>query len=109
MSVKGADMDIQEFVRESLVQVAMGIVEANKVLKEKTNADHHYFKMEASVRSDGRKGVEFDIAIVARQEAGGGIKLNIPFIALGGDASGKTASENVSRMKFNVAAEYDFA
>lgn len=104
-------MDIQEFIRESLVQIAVGIKEANTTLKEKTGMKHQHFKMEASVRAEGRRGVEFDIAVVAREEVGakGGAKLGIPLISIGGDVGTKTSSENVSRMKFNVAVDFDFS
>lgn len=56
-------MDIREFVKEALVQIASGIKDANIVLKEQTGADHRHFTIEASVRAEGRRGVEFDIVM----------------------------------------------
>jgi hypothetical protein len=104
-------MDIQEFVKESLVQIAFGIKGANKTLNEETNSDNKYFMLEASAHAEKRRGIEFDIAVVAKEESGaqGGAKLNIPLMAIGGDVGGKSSSENVSRVKFNVAMEWNLS
>ena len=63
-------MDIREFVKESLVQIATGVKEANTALKESTKQSHTYFTIEASVRAEGRRGVEFDIAVAVKEESG---------------------------------------
>jgi hypothetical protein len=102
-------MDLREFVRDSLVQIQMGVVDAiqahmaevgsvgviNPVWGEDAN----------SIGAEHIQKVEFDVAVTVSSKAEGGAKAGIRiFSALEAGAEGKKTAEEslVSRIRFSV-------
>lgn len=115
-------MDLKEFVRESLVQISQGIIEANEQLKD-TKASVNPGGVQAystEAKAFGRineafdhKGavvhlVRFDVALHAEtgNEAGGGLKLSIASFGLGTDRKKTATDSSESRIQFDIPMAY---
>lgn len=117
-------MDLKEFVKESIVQIAQGIDEANKELEESsamvnpihvvanTDSAQAYARTRkpSDINPDARivEKVEFDVAVVAETGEGGkvGAKLSIASIGIGGEGEKKSMNKSESRIKFTVPMVY---
>ena len=88
-------MDLQTFVRESLMQIMNGIREAQ------TQQGKHGVLINPK-RSTGWKinEVEFDIALTTAKKTQGGIK--VMAVVVGGEGERVTEQSFVSRVKFTV-------
>lgn len=112
-------MELKSFVKETLIQIVEGVKEAQDGVKE-TGAQinpkglftesNSVIKWLPERRASGswREGqvVEFDIAVGVseKDEAKGGVGIQIASIMIGVGISGKIEDENstVSRLKFSV-------
>ena len=113
-------MDLQTFIRETLVQVARGIEEAAEELKESgalinpenvANANQQGSvvygqivpKKDAIMRRHVQS-VTFDVAIAASEGTGtkGGIGVVVGAIALGSQGQSNASSSSTSRVQFSV-------
>jgi len=110
-------MELKEFVQQSLVQIARGIEEASKELKE-TNA--HINPKNVYVNADTRQNygrlvkgkdynpvvelVEFDVAVHASEgtEKSGEIGISVGSIGIGGGGKTQETSKSESRLKFRI-------
>lgn len=115
-------MDLKEFIRESLVQIARGIQEANDALKDtdaivNPNGIQAYpTEAKAYGRIDPRFKdtdslvhlVSFDVALHAETgtEAGGGLKLSIASVGIGANGKTKDSESTESRVKFEIPVKY---
>ncbi len=110
-------MELREFITETLMQIAEGIEDAQKRLKDKgSEAIINTNMTETDVGhlvTGGRRRpvelIEFDVAILASEgtEAKGGIGLTVASLLnleAGGKSSHSTGSE--SRIKFKVPMSY---
>ncbi len=94
-------MDLEEYVRETLLAIARGVVTAQK------DADYggHVGRVATSERTDAQGNaitmVSFDLATTSeeRGSVGGGIKV-VPFVAAKGDMSGSQVLAN--RIQFTL-------
>lgn len=113
-------MDLQVFVREALVQVTKGVIEADAALREVgglvnphgvyyggtpgTQQSHVSWDPEGKSRHLLAQVVEFDIAVYVSEEqtkgAGGGLRISI--LRAGGHVEAGTASGSESRLRFSV-------
>jgi hypothetical protein len=113
-------MELKSFVRETLVEIVKGVKEA----QEKTKASGALINPEGVITEsntkivkwlperrgsgDWREGqvVEFDVAVAVseKDEAKGGIGIQVASIMIGVGVSGKIEDENstISRLKFSV-------
>lgn len=115
-------MDLKEFIKESLVQIATGIEEANEKLKG-TNAivnpaSVQAFSTEAKAYgriNDAFKNdkalvelVEFDVAVQAESgtQTGGGLKIAIASIGLGAEGKSSDSHSSESRIRFKIPMVY---
>lgn len=115
-------MELKDFIKESLVQIADGINEANKSLED-SNAivnPKGILAYSESRKAYGRikedyidkeslvEIVEFDVAVQAESgtETGGGIKLSIASIGVGTNASSQNSKSTESRIKFQIPMIY---
>lgn len=121
MSDQGVrDMELQQFIEETLVQIAQGIVAANKAL-ESTGAIVsperliRSFADKAAGRSPTTKPgdppvhrVEFDVAVIVSSSSatsgGAGVKLAVVDLGTKGESGHKNTSE--SRIKFSIPMIY---
>lgn len=101
-------MQIEEFVSRALVQVARGITQANRELRDEVKQPElNVFSLSAGqVESEGR-GIEFDLAVVTRANAEGhaGTKWLLEVVGLDLKGSASSTSENTSRIRFRVSVD----
>lgn len=81
-------MEVKEFVKAILKEVTEAVIESKN---EKVN----FYLMQQS-----DKGIEFDLAVVSKNEGKG--KLGLEVWGLGGKAEGSVSNEVVNRIKFKV-------
>jgi hypothetical protein len=88
-------MDLKEFVKETLTQIADGLKESNEYIKENQNGFIHKDYM----------NVKFDVAVTTSEEdkTGLGGKLSVAnLISFGGKEENTNQNTNFSRVQFNV-------
>lgn len=102
-------MELEEFIKNSLVNIASGIRGANeelakregKTLGQNTSA---VFGMEPHNREKAYGYINFDVAVVANSEnsksGNGGIK--VASIGVGGEISDVTQHGHFSRIQFHI-------
>lgn len=101
-------MELQEFIKNTLVSIKNGIHDANlefakqegKTLGGDFGAQ---FVLETS-RDKAQNYITFDVAVTVNQESkksgGGGIKIAI--VSLGGEVGDIKSQEHISRIKFHI-------
>ena len=92
-------MNLQEFIQESLIQIARATVEANKTFK--TDG------LKASVNVDGLNHshkIDFDVAVTAETTGGssGHAGLKVLSFGLGGETSSEASHSMASRIHFSI-------
>ena len=103
-------MDLDEFVRESILQITSGLREANEALLTKNGkqpADRRYVFLKPGSDKERGTGLEFDVAVTTRSEmkgnAGAKVRLAVVDAEIGG--GGGSSKEAVSRIKFVVSVD----
>ncbi len=90
-------MNLQEFIEETLIQVAQATKNVSEQMKTSGLGD--------GVRDNQAIDVSFDIAVTVSNESSsevqGGVKV-LNAIVLGGEKGEATKSENVSRIKLQL-------
>lgn len=115
-------MDLKDFVKESIIQIAKGIEEANEQLKDSEAMVNPMYIITYSeeAQSYGRTSerdaeisnpdskivqkVDFDVAVVAevgKQGTAGG-KLSIASIGFGAEGKTESSNKSESRIKFSI-------
>jgi hypothetical protein len=110
-------MELQEFIQQTLVQIAKGISEANLKLADigATANPKNFSILPTAVHSHGyctpeSKGykyaqlIEFDVAVYALEgkEKSGGIGIAVASIGLGGKAKSESSTSSESHIKFSI-------
>ena len=109
-------MDLKDFIKETLIQIAKGINEANESLsainsqanpKDLTISERkHIYGLIKSEKNKDRPVhlVEFDVAVHATKdsETKGGIGIVVATIALGTQGKSAASQASESRIKFSV-------
>jgi hypothetical protein len=102
-------MDLREFVRDSLVQIQMGVqnaITAHMAEVGSVGVINPVWGNDANaISAEHIQKVEFDIAVTVSSKAEGGAKAGIKVFSVGEiSAGGKTGLEesSVSRIKFTV-------
>lgn len=92
-------MELKDFIKNSLIDIKEGVDSANEQLGKDKFAIESY--------QDGRRAVyiTFDVAVVASEESssGGGAKINIQVVDVGGKLEKTTKQEFVNRIEIPVA------
>ena len=104
-------MGLNTFVKETLLQIANAVAEANKELSVKTGiepeAQRSWFSLQMGGNNKGASGVHFDVAVTTQtSDEGGGsatLKLAVVGAILGGAT--KESAQAVSRVQFSVAVD----
>ena len=100
---EGTRMKLQEFVKESLLQVINGVKEANESLDDNRGSVNPAGRGPPNGRTVGGvplQDVEFDIAVLVSEgsDMGGGLTV----MGIGGKGSISETNSSVSRIKFQV-------
>jgi hypothetical protein len=119
-------MDLKDFVKESIVQIAKGIEEANSELSEsqamvnplyiRANSENAQVYGRTMQRDDGYaepdskvvEKVSFDVAVVAEsgEQGSAGAKLSIASIGFGVNGQTESSNKSESRIKFSIPVVY---
>ncbi len=102
-------MDLQEFIKNTLVNIKNGIHDANVEFAKQEGKElgkdfTSIFVMEPNNKDKGQGYITFDVAVTVSQEnnAKGGAGIKIAVANLGGDLSSTTSQENITRIKFHI-------
>src|SRR5438874_735775 len=96
-------MKLKDFIKTVLVEMDVGIKEAAEQTSKRV-----YLMTYAS--SGMYTGIDFDVAVIASEEAQGkaGAEISVVSVgSIGAKANAKIASEEVSRVKFTIVADFD--
>jgi hypothetical protein len=121
-------MNIQQFIKEAIVQIAKGIEDAEKELKQTaaivnpryvatSKAEAVYGYMISEKEKDREKyraavqTVEFDVAVYAAEstETRGGIGLMVGTIGLGTQGATEKGNRSESRIRFSIPVAFPFS
>ena len=115
-------MDLKDFIRESLVQIANGISEANihlvgtSAVVNPSNVQAYSTEAKAygrineafSAKEALVELVEFDVAVTTESgtQTGGGIKISVASIGVGAEGKSTGSQSRESRIKFQIPMIY---
>ena len=103
-------MDLQEFIKTTLVSIKNGLRDANVELAKQEGKElgkdfSSVFVMRPTNDEKAQSDVVFDVAVTVSQKddktGGGAIKIAVA--NLGGEMSKSTSQENVTRIKFHIS------
>ena len=99
-------MELREFVRDSLIQIAGGVREANEHALGSTNQGAYTLSASGDPTETG---VMFDVAVTAgstsSREAGGGLR--VAGVGVGASGANEATEERVSRIRFCVTRRFE--
>ncbi len=97
---EGTGMELKDFTRQTLVEIAEAVTEANAALPKYTAP----FMVTPHMGDKREHGIEFDVAVTAKEDkqASGQAKLGVAVLGLSTGESTLASSERVSRIKFTV-------
>ena len=101
-------MELQDFIKNTLVSIKNGLHEANKEFARQENKklgeDFSALFVMGTDRDKGQNYVTFDVAVTVSQEkkkaGGGGIQIAVA--SLGGEIGDIKSQEHISRIKFHI-------
>lgn len=94
-------IELSEFIRNALVQIANGVKEANRELDPDGNGAPYVL---ARTLSDTRReGVRFDVSVVVRGADSGRAKLGILAASVGGEM--RNEDQQTQRIQFEVSID----
>ena len=117
-------MDLKDFIKDSFVQIAKGIEEANEELKDSSaqiNPDNVYvnagdrqnYGRLSTSKKHGKivEVVEFDVAVIATgdTESGGKLGVKVGVFEIGANGNEKSGNKAESRIKFRIPAVFPSA
>jgi len=96
-------MELNEFITKILVDVSLGIKNANK------KVDGQPFIIESYKRENERGYISFDIGVTAseKKENGSSGGIQVQFLNIGGKNNREESKENYNRIKFFVLTKSD--
>ena len=102
-------MELEAFIKETLVQISNGIQGANEQLAPQRKKEDGTELPKLYLLAPGRKqdqgnGVHFDVAITSRSEDAGKSGVKVKLVVVEVDLGGKikTAEQAMSRIQFSV-------
>ncbi|MBP7088464.1 MAG: hypothetical protein KBB01_04110 [Candidatus Omnitrophica bacterium] len=98
-------IELKEFIKNTLVEIATGIRMANDELKNPDKDQFEVFNLRRNIGDDSKiPGIQFDIAVTAAKDQKDKAGFMVALINLGGSAGTEKALSNelVHRIKFEV-------
>lgn len=92
-------MNLQDFIKETLVEIMQGVRDAQQEIGANTSGEPATVTG-TIVGSNVLQQVDFDVAVTTTSESGGGAKVSV--LGIGAGMDGKSSTEAVSRIKFSV-------
>jgi hypothetical protein len=102
-------MELNDFIKTTLVEIQLGVKEANISIAEieetpvRTEASMQYM-LRANRSGEREKGILFDVAVTASNDATSDLagKINVIGIGFGANRESSNSEQVVSRIKFKV-------
>jgi len=103
-------VELNEFIKKTLFDIAKGIKEANVALRELNKDPNDYFTLRANRGDSEMPGISFDIAINASKNQKGKAGFLVAIANIGGGANVEkgSGSETAHRIKFEVGLNYNY-
>lgn len=104
-------IELSDFIRSALVDVAKGVREANVALQDRDGNKDSHFMLRANKGENAKvPGIAFDIAVSASKGQKDKAGFMVALATLGGGASTEkgAGSEVTHRIKFEVGLYYDY-
>ena len=102
-------MDIENFIKETLLGIKKGLIAANlecKQLGNKELSGHKIGDFALQPRQEGKgiNSIKFDVAVVAEQETGGSKKggLKVAFANVDGEKINRSTDQTISHIEFQI-------
>lgn len=103
-------IELNEFIKKTLFDIAKGVKEANLSLRELNQDQNNYFMLRANRGDSKVLGISFDIAINAskNQKDKAGFMVALATIGGGANIEKGARSETAHRIKFEVGLNYNY-
>jgi len=104
-------IELKEFIKNTLVEIAQGIRTANDELKNLDKNQFKVFNLRRNIGDDSKiPGIQFDIAVTAAKDQKDKAGFMIALVNLGGAASTEKALSNelVHRIKFEIGIDTEW-
>ena len=103
-------IQLHEFIRFALVDIASGVREANAEIRERYSVNDNYFVLRSNRADPKRSTVEFDVAISAShsQKDRAGFMVALATVGAGARTDKGLSGEHAHRIKFEIALDQDF-
>ncbi|MFO0389705.1 MAG: hypothetical protein ACK502_08335 [Alphaproteobacteria bacterium] len=100
-------VELSDFIRDTLVEIATGITQANEKISKLQNAQHthSYYSLRTNIGDNAKiPGVQFDVAVTATNSKSGdaGVKVKLAVIGIGGKREDTISNEMMQRIKFEI-------
>ncbi len=91
-------MDLQEFIKQTLISIAGSIVSTNLELGKNENLKHCSFKLQ------NEETINFDISVTTIDTSNDGVggKISVAGFSFGGNTTTDNTLKNLSRIQFGV-------
>jgi hypothetical protein len=103
-----AQIELSEFIRNALVQIAKGVQEANEELKKPEKQQFEVFNLRHN-RGDSSKipGIKFDVAVTTASGQKNKAGFFVALVNIGGGASTEKSKEGevAHRIQFEIGVE----
>ncbi len=97
-------MELKEFIRQTLYDIAEGIREANAAYKESRNIQENAYVLTPGRGQEEGTGIHFDVAVTTQAARGGQASIKVLSLGVGGER--RHTSESVSRIRFTVTVHH---
>lgn len=98
-------VELSEFIRNALVQVANGVKKANEELKDPSNHQFEVFTLRHNIGDNSKiPGIKFDVAVTTANSQKDKAGFFVALVQIGGGASTEKVGEGerVHRIQFEV-------
>jgi len=101
-------MDLESFIKETLVAISQGVISANKVISTQNDGLNDAFRLAPGDDKSLGLGISFDVAITSNNStttnAGGKVKI-ISVISAERSGERTRSNQDISRVNFHVRVD----
>ncbi|MGE3167078.1 MAG: hypothetical protein AB7O52_19400 [Planctomycetota bacterium] len=97
-----AEIGLDDYVQQTLLQIFNGIVEANEKIASRNSIKENTFGLSPGQKRDEGQGIEFDLSLAVRKSTGG---WSVKVVNVGVDRGKSGENEFASRVQFTVSVD----
>src|SRR3990172_3238249 len=103
-------VELSEFIKKTLVDIARGVREANLALQDLNKDKNNYFSLQAASGDKKVAGISFDIAVNASksQKDKAGFMVALATIGGGANVEKGTGTDTAHHIKFEVSMRLQY-